>query len=85
MGTQAAALLAAEQKLAADVAANTTAINGLIIQDTATIADLNAQIAVLKAADPTLDLTSLEASITALEANNAALAAATTPAPVPAV
>jgi hypothetical protein len=55
------------------VAANTTAIQGvqtLVTADTETIASLNQQIADLKAANPALDLTGLEADITSLGANN---------------
>jgi hypothetical protein len=72
MGTN-AQFLTDISNLTLTVAANTTAIQGvqtLVTADTATIASLNQQIADLKAANPALDLTGLEADITSLGSNN---------------
>lgn len=71
------------QSLQAAVDANTAAtkqIASLVAADTATIADQSAQIATLKAANPTLDLSGLESNIANLQASNATLTAALTPA-----
>lgn len=70
-----------ETDLAAAVTANTAAIQQLQASDAATINDLKSQIAALQAANPDLDLASLEASTAQLLKNNAAAAALTTPAP----
>lgn len=71
-----------ETDLAAAVAANTAAIAKLQASDAATIADLNSQIATLKAENPDLDLTSIEASTAQLVANNASAAALSAPLPL---
>lgn len=71
-----------ETDLAAAVAANTTAIATLVSSDAATIAGLNDQIATLKAANPDLDLASMEASTAQLLKNNASAAALSAPLPL---
>lgn len=69
--------------LDAGIEANTTAINQFVAihkADTDTIASLNQQIADLKAANPAIDLSGLEADIAKLSANNV-LATSITSAP----
>ena len=78
MGTQNTQFLTDIANLTAAVQSNTAAIqniSGLVAQDTSTIASLNAQIAALKVAQPTLDLSGLESDIAQLQANNSTVAA----------
>lgn len=73
-------LMSSNAQFVTDVAALTTAVgtNTLVLQnletlvtaDTSNIATLNASIAALQAANPTLDLSGLEAATTALGTNN---------------
>jgi ACT domain-containing protein len=51
-----------------------TAVAAVITQDSTTIMTLSAEIATLKVALPTVDLTSLEKAINSLQANNTTLA-----------
>jgi chromosome segregation ATPase len=72
-------LVADVAKLTDAVKANTaalTTLEGIVSQDTTTIASLNTQIAALKAAQPTLDLSGLEADIASLTSNNTAATSA---------
>jgi hypothetical protein len=92
---QGAKLMSSNAQFVTDVAALTTAVGlntvalqnleTLVVADTSNIATLNAEIAELQAANPSLDLTGLEAATAAITANNTTAAGVITanpPSPV---